>query len=356
MRTGLLPDVNSRIASVDALRGLIMIIMALDHVRDFFHSAANQFRPEDLTRTTPAIFFTRWITHFCAPVFMFTAGMGAYFWLQRGHTKAELSAFLIKRGVWLAILDLTVIRIALSFGAGPLLLTVLWGLGWAMIILAALVHLPIRAIAILSIATIALHSFLFPLSLPGLHETGAFEPFGWTVRIVYTPIPWFAVMSAGFCFGEIFMNHKRWIAPIGLALTAAFLILRVPRTTGVLSFLNVTKQPPSLDFVLMTLGPALILLALFDKMTFAPANPLLIFGRVPLFYFVAHLYLIHFLALAVAWPTMINPVAGNIPQGYGYSLPVTYGIWIAVVAALYPLCLWYARLKQRRRNWWLSYL
>ena len=359
-----------RIQSVDALRGLIMIVMALDHVRDFFHAAAMNFQPDDLTQTTPAIFFTRWITHFCAPVFMFTAGMGAFFWLSRGRTKRQLSEFLMKRGLWLMVLDVTVVRFAMTLGAGTLLINVLWGLGCAMIVLALLVHLPVRVLAAVSIAVIALHNLLDPINLPGLHNIGVFQVHGATIVISYTLIPWFAVMSAGFCFGEIFTHHKRWIAPIGLGLTIAFQIVRAinvygdptPWSGGILSFLRCNKYPPSLDFLLMTLGPALLLLALFDKIGFAPTNPLLIFGRVPLFYFLAHLYVIHLLTVALAllrygepgW--LVNPIAGVHPQGYGYDLWVVYLIWIGVVSMLYPMCLWFARLKQRRHDGWLSYL
>ena len=360
---------TNRIQSVDALRGLIMIVMALDHTRDFFHSAAFQFQPEDLTRTTTAIFFTRWITHFCAPVFMFTAGMGAFFLLQKTGDKKRLSAFLWKRGLWLIVLDLTAVRFAMTWGQGPLLINVLWGLGWAMIALALLIHLPIRLLAAFSIAVIALHNLADPISLPGLHQLGVFQFHGTTVVIAYTLIPWFAVMSAGFCFGEVFTKHKSRMAPIGITLTVAFLLLRTINiygdparwSGGLLSFLRCNKYPPSLDFLLMTLGPAILLLSLLDKLHLSPANPLLIFGRVPLFYFLAHVYVIHLLAILLTWARYgklvpVNPLLRIFPPGYGYQLKAVYVIWIAIVALLYPLCLWFARLKQRRSDWWLRYL
>jgi uncharacterized membrane protein len=361
---------NSRIQSVDAWRGLIMVIMALDHVRDFFHNAVKQFRPEDLTRTTTAIFFTRWVTHFCAPVFMFAAGMGAYLLLQRGRNKGQLSKFLLTRGLWLMLLDVTVVRFGLTFGAGPLIINVLFGLGCAMIVLAALIHLPIRVLAALSIAVIALHNLADGISLPGIHQLGEFQIRGATVVLTYTLIPWFAVMAAGFCFGEVFTKRKQWMVPIGLFLTIAFLVTRwiniygdpIPWTTGVLSFLRVNKYPPSLDFLLMTLGPAILVLALFDKMTFSPRNLLVILGRVPLFYFFGHLYLAHLLVLVLAAirygkaGLSVNPVANAFPPGYGYDLWVVYLIWIAVVAILYPFCVWFYNVKQRRKDWWLSYL
>lgn len=359
-----------RVPSVDALRGLIMIVMALDHVRDFFHSAAILFQPDDLARTTTAIFFTRWITHFCAPVFMFTAGMGAYFFLQRGRTKAQLSRFLATRGLWLTILDLTAVRFAMTLGKGLFLINVLWGLGWAMVVLALLIHLPVRALAALSIAVIALHNLADSINLPGIHQLGVFQIAGTTVVISYTLIPWFAVMSAGYCFGGIFTHRKRWIAPIGLSMTLCFLLLRAiniygdpsPWTHGLLSFLRVNKYPPSLDFLLMTMGPALLLLAWFNRMQFKPRNPLLVFGRVPLFYFLAHLYLAHVLVMLLAMARYgisawnVNPILREVPAGYGYSLGTVYVIWIAVVAMLYPACVWFAGVKQRRQDWWLSYL
>jgi uncharacterized membrane protein len=358
---------RARIQSVDALRGLIMIVMALDHVRDFFHSQAILFQPDDLTRTNPALFFTRWITHFCAPVFMFTAGMGAYFLLQRGRTKAELSRFLATRGLWLILLDLTAVRFAMTLGRGVLIINVLWGLGWAMIFLAALVHLPVRLLAVISIATMALHNLADPINLPGIHQLGVFQIHGATVIIAYTLVPWFALMAAGFCFGDVFTHRKTWIAPMGLALTLAFIALRfinvygdpLPRTAGLLSFLRVNKYPPSLDFLLMTMGPALLLLSWFDKLHFSELNPMIVFGRVPLFYFLAHLYLAQALVVvlgAMRYGKLVNPISRDVPPGYGFSLGVVYLIWIAIVAALYPACLWFGKLKQRRRDWWLSYL
>jgi uncharacterized membrane protein len=355
---------NRRVQSVDALRGLIMIVMALDHVRDFFHSAAQSYQPDDLARTTAAIFFTRWITHFCAPVFMFTAGLGAYFLLHSGRTKAQVSRFLVTRGWWLMFLDVTAVRFAMTLGAGPLIINVLWGLGCAMIVLAALIYLPIPVVGALSVAVIALHNAADSISLPGIHQLGVFEIHGVTVILSYTLIPWFAVMAAGFAFGGTFTQHKRWIAPMGLSLTLAFLLLRTinvygdptPWTHGLLSFLRVNKYPPSLDFLLMTLGPALMILAWFDKMQFAPRNPLIVFGRVPLFYFLGHLFVAHALVILLARSWSANPILRQAPPGYGYGLGGVYLIWVAVVATMYPACLWFGGVKQRRRDWRLSYL
>lgn len=386
---------NRRLSSVDALRGMVMILMALDHIRDFFNSSAMYFLPDDLTRTTPALFFTRWITHFCAPTFMFTAGIGAFLWWKRGRTKLELSRFLWTRGLWLVVLEMTALRLAFTFGAGPLLLTVLWALGWSMIILGFLVYLPIRLLAILSVVVIALHNLTDSVNASQfgqaawlwnvLHQPGAVRVGGIFVMFAYPLVPWFAVMAAGYCFGEILLfdpeRRRRWMIRIGLAATIAFIIIRGLNIYGdpqpwsskapgmiVLSFLKVTKYPPSLDFLLMTLGPAILLLALFERIPFSFRNPLIVFGRVPLFYFLIHLYVIHGLAVLFAllryghagfMLTPLPSMGGSIkvyPPGFGYSLGTVYCVWLAVVVLMYPLCLWFADVKKRRRDWWLSYL
>jgi uncharacterized membrane protein len=383
--------------SIDALRGLVMIIMALDHTRDFVHSGAMLFQPDDLTRTTAVLFFTRWVTHICAPVFSFSAGLGAFFWMSHGRTPAQLSSFLWKRGVWLAILDLTIVRFSLTFSVvhGILILSVLWALGWSMIALSLLVRLPIRWLTAGSIAVIALHNLTDSVDAARfgslgwlwniLHQQGVFSVAGVSVLVAYPIVPWVAVMALGFCFGRVMMlepqKRQRLLTRIGIGLIAAFLVVRginvygdprpwstaVPGMT-VLSFLRCTKYPASLDFLLMTLGPALLLLAWFDRMKFAPTNPLIVFGRVPLFYFVVHLYVIHVLTFPMALlrygtagfllsplPSMGGP-DGVYPPEYGYSLWTVYGVWIAVVLLLYPMCLWFARLKARKTNWWLGYL
>lgn len=376
-----------------------MIIMALDHVRDFFHVGAMSFRPEDLARTTAALFFTRWVTHICAPVFMFTAGLGAFFWLNSGHSKSQLSRFLWTRGLWLAFLDVVVVQFGFrfSFGSGPVILNVLWALGWCMVILSVLIHLPIRILAPLSIAVIALHNFADNVSAQQfgsvgwiwtvVHQPGILPLQFATVVVAYPLVPWFAVMAAGFCFGPIFHldpdQRQRRMVRIGLGLTLAFLVIRginiygdpvpwsnQPPGMAVLSFLRCTKYPPSLDFLLMTLGPALLLLAGLDRFSASlkRANPLMVFGRVPLFYFVLHLYLIHLLAIPLALfryghagfvftPAPSMGGAANVyPPAYGYSLGVVYLLWIFVVVLLYPVCLWFARLKEHRKDWWLSYV
>ena len=387
---------KTRVPSVDALRGLIMIVMALDHTREFFHRGAMSFQPDDLTRTTAALFFTRWITHICAPVFMFTAGLGAFLWLRPGRTTHQLSYFLWKRGLWLVVLELTLLRIAFNFSLvnGMILLTVLWALGWSMVALGFLVRVPVRSLAIGSIAVIVLHNLADPVAASQfgsaawiwniLHQPGAFRVDGVIVRTAYPLVPWMAVMAVGFCFGPIVIldpaRRRWWMTRIGAGLTLAFLIIRGLNVYGdpapwstkfpnmtVLSFLKTTKYPPSLDFLLMTLGPALLLLAFLDRRTFTRSNPLIVFGRVPLFYFLLHLYLIHALTIPFAYlrygradflsnplPSMGGP-AKLFPPDFGYPLWVVYTVWTGVVVLLYPVCLWFARLKESRKDWWLSY-
>ena len=383
---------------MDALRGLVMIIMALDHTREYFHADSMIFQPEDITRTTVTLFFTRWVTHICAPVFMFTAGLGAFFWLRRGRTIGELSRFLWKRGLWLMILEVTVLRLAMNFSlfSGPLALTVLWALGLSMITLGLLVRLPVRVLAILSLLIITLHNLVDPITPMNpfgsaswiwniLHQPGLIRAGGFVILVAYPLLPWVAVMAAGFCFGHVMVAddrvRRKGLIYSGLGLTVAFLVIRGINVYGdpvpwsgevagmtILSFLRCAKYPPSLDFLLMTLGPALLLLAWTDRMRFSRANPLVVFGRVPLFYFLVHIFLIHGLTFPFALARygragfLFSPLPSSggaaelYPQGFGYPLWVVYGVWILVIVLMYPVCLWFARLKERRSDWWLSYL
>jgi len=390
-----------RLTAVDALRGLAMVIMALDHVRDFFHAGAMSFPPEDLTRTTPVIFFTRWITHVCAPSFFLLAGAGAWLRFARDGSKARLSRFLWTRGLWLILVELIVMRLAMNFTLSPqypVILLILWALGLAMIALAALIHLPLRVLAAISVAIIVLHNTLDGIQAAQLgafeglwrilHQPGFFMPAGIPVVVAYPVLPWIGVMGAGFCLGSLFSRppaeRQRLFLTLGLALVAAFVVLRFVNSYGnplpwssqpsslftLLSFLNTTKYPPSLQFLLMTLGPALILLAYFDRRQPAAGHPLVVIGRVPFFYFVLHFWLIHILAsvmaffrygsASLAWlfsplPSM-GGAAESFPPGFGYPLWVSYVVWIAVVLMLYPLCLWFGRVKKRSQAWWLGYL
>lgn len=383
-----------RLQSIDILRGAVMIIMALDHTRDFFHNAAGAFSPTDLARTTAVLFFTRWVTHFCAPVFMFTAGLGAFLWAyRRRQTKSQLSRYLWTRGLWLLLLEVTVVRFSLGFHffKDPVLLLVFWSLGASMIFLSALVYLPVRILAPLSIAVIALHNLLDPVQSAQfgaagwlwkiLHERGVIiTVFNIPFVVAYPIIPWPAIMAAGYCCGYLFLLEPRrrqaLLRQLGLGLTLAFTLIRAANIYGdpsrwvhqnstlftFLSFLNTTKYPPSLDYILMTLGPALVVLGLLEKyrIQLSDANPLLVFGRVPLFYFVLHLFVLHVSAVLLAALFRHNPTAlfdqPPYPPEYGYSLGITYVVWLAAVAILYPLCRWFMQIKQRQRHWILSYL
>ena len=389
-------DDRGRVQALDILRGLVMVIMALDHTRDYVHAAAMAFQPEDLARTTPAIFMTRWVTHFCAPAFMFLAGAGAFL---RPSTalRPGLSRFLFTRGLWLVVLEFTVVRAGFFFDliGPPFILLVFWALGMSMMALAVLVHLPYGALLAVSVGMIAAHNLTDGVA------PAQFGSLAWLWRILhvqglltaqpptlvaYPLIPWIGVMAAGFCFGRVYhleLERRRQILLwLGAILTAGFLLIRGLNVYGdprpwsvksqaiftVLSFLNTTKYPASLSFLLMTLGPAMLFLAWADRIRVGDRNPLLVFGRVPLFYFIVHIPLIHLFAIGLTWlrygaapflfeppPTLGTP-RELFPPDYGWDLWVAYAVTAAVVATLYPLCLFYARLKAKRRDGWLSYL
>jgi len=385
-----------RLESIDVVRGVIMILMALDHTRDFFGQTS--FSPTDPTQTTIPLFFTRWITHFCAPVFFLLTGAGAYLslhkeWLRK-KSKRALSKFLFTRGLWLILLELTLFRclgLQFNFDYHLTLLDVLWTLGWAMIVLSGLVHLPTPLVTALGLVMIAGHNLLDPVRSSNpvwsiLHSPNFIVASRQhSVFVAYTLIPWVGVTAAGYGLGQIYGwasdRRRTFLLRTGLALTAAFVILRGINNYGdpvrwstqksaaltVLSFLNTSKYPPSLLFLLMTLGPALIFLWAADSETPSFLRPALVFGKVPMFYYLLHFPLIHLLAVAVGYarygqvhwmfesPTIAQfPITP--PPGWGFSLPVVYLIWASVVVALYPLCRWFAALKQRRRDAWLSYL
>jgi uncharacterized membrane protein len=409
---------RSRIDSIDLLRGIVMVVMMLDHTRDFVHNAALQFDPLDLTQTNPALFFTRWITHYCAPVFVFLAGTGAYLQFARGKSKWDLSRFLITRGLWLVVLEFTVVRLGTFFNFDLRFLgflQVIWVIGVSMIVLAALIHLPLRLIAAFGLLMIALHNLLDKVHVAGWRGPGSpvpsfsaklwmilhqpFEAFpivGFpspVVFVLYTLIPWVGVMAAGYAFGSLYQMdssiRRRRLVLLGGIATGLFVAIRAINVYGdpvrwttqknlvftVLSFLNTSKYPPSLLFLLMTLGPAIMLLAWFEPLKNSQAigapRPSALrgffvnFGRVPLFFYILQWYTAHGIAVLlhlafgkpVRWlfQTPIDWFNGP-PQGVGFKLATVYACWIAGVLLLYPLCKWFAGVKARRRDWWLSYL
>jgi uncharacterized membrane protein len=386
---------KGRLESIDILRGVAMVFMALDHVRDFFSGAA--YDPTVLEHTTPALFMTRWVTNFCAPAFIFLAGTSVFLSSSRGKSKPELSRFLLTRGIWLIILEVTVLRFAMvfSFDYSFVNFTVLWAIGWSMIALAGLIYLPTWAVAAFGIAMIAGHNLLDGIQVTAppwarvLWTTLHGPPRSYLTRvgvrahILYPLIPWIGVMATGYVFGRLYSFQRPYrrkvLMVLGLMLTAAFVVVRTLNVYGdpdpwkvqstplytLLSFLNVSKYPPSLQFLLVTLGPCFVALSLLDR-DWGPGgltDVLLTFGRVPLFFFLVHWATAHALAVVVArinhqpsaWLFQVPPF--DMPPEYGYGLPMVYLMWAVVVVGLYPACRWFADLKKRRRDLvWLSYL
>jgi uncharacterized membrane protein len=371
---------RTRLQSVDILRGLVVALMALDHTRDFF--STDSFNPRDVS--DPALFLTRWITHLCAPTFIFLAGLSAYLY-GRGRPLTELSRFLFFRGLWLILIEFTLVRVAWTFDLGFADLAfagVIWVIGASMIVLAALVNLPRWGIVALALAMIAGHNLLDGIRAQDLGAAGAVwhmlhEPgraqLGATVGVyvLYPLIPWIGVMIAGYALGPVMLlepkARQRVLVALGAGVTFGFVALRATNLYGdpapwtvqemplstVLSFVNCEKYPPSLLFLMMTLGPALMLLAAFEHAWGQLAGRLATFGQVPFFFYVAHIYLIH--ALAVATGFAMTGALASRPE-LGLSLASVYPIWLLVLVLLYPLCLWFGELKERRTEWWWPYL
>jgi uncharacterized membrane protein len=384
------PVKRARIESIDVVRGVIMIIMALDHVRDFFGNLA--VNPTDPATTTYPLFFTRWITHFCAPVFFLLTGTGACLALRK-KSRSELSRFLFTRGLWLIFLELVVVRDfgwQFNFDYHLTLLIVLWALGWSMIVLSVLVYLPAWAVTAFGLVMIATHNLFDSVESSNwlwsiLHSPNVLvENARHTVFVLYPLIPWIGVTAAGYGLGQIYSwpseRRRRFLLPLGSGLTAAFVVLRAINLYGdprhwhtqrsaaftLLSFLNTTKYPPSLLYLLMTLGPAMVFLWAVDTGTPRWLRPALVFGKVPMFYYLLHVPLIHLIAIAVCYARYghvywmfqspsLDDFPITPPPGWGYSLPVVYLVWACVVLALYPLCRWFAGVRQRRSDAWLSY-
>jgi uncharacterized membrane protein len=398
-----------RLDSLDLLRGLVIVLMALDHSRDFMTNVP--FDPLDASRTSVLLYFTRWITHFCAPVFILLAGTSAFLYQQRGRSRGEVSRFLLSRGLWLCVLNFTVIWFfgwTWSFHIDGIQAGVIWVIGASMIVLAGALWLPRRALWIFALGQIFAHNLLDGVT-PGtfgnwawlwstLHVMGGIKVGSITVGMVYPLVPWVGVMTLGYLLGPLMLAtpdvRRRWLLAIGFGAIALFFLLRgtniygdlrtwsaqeTPLQTAMVLF-NVQKYPPSLDYLLITLGPALLALVAFngwsartaqDKATrsFAQSlrNALLVFGRVPLFFYVLHLPLYH----ALTW--LLHVMTGretdwlfglftapeksaSAAPDRGFGLLVVYVMWLAGLAILFPLCRWFAALKQRRRDAWLSYL
>jgi uncharacterized membrane protein len=385
----------NRLRSIDIARGAVMILMAIDHVRVF--SGLPGGGP------TAGIFFTRWVTHFCAPAFIFLAGTSAF--LQQRHGRG-ISRQLLVRGLWLVLLELTVIRFTWTFNfdyAHYALAGVIWAIGWSMVILAGLVKLPVKVVAVIGLAIAAGHNLLTPHvqwiteSLQSSPVALAFWKIGYlaffdgpislgpggpVLVVLYSIIPWVGVMATGYAFGAIMTKpaeeRDRLCRRIGLAAIAIFLVLRIVNRYGdpnpweagskglFFAFLSPAKYPASLIFLLMTLGPTIALLPTLERLRGKLSDAVALFGRVPFFYYVLHIPLIHLLAIGVSlvrtgsvapWLFTNHPM-GNPPppDGYTWSLPLLYLVWAIAVMILYFACRWYADLKARRRDWWMAYL
>jgi uncharacterized membrane protein len=389
---------SKRVLSIDLLRGSVMIIMALDHVRDYFHGDAFLYSPTDLTRTSVVLFFTRWITHFCAPAFVFLAGVSAQLYGSVRGRRA-LSLFLLTRGIWLVFAELFIITLFWTFNPSyPVLnFQVIWAIGVSMIALSLLVRLDRRIILAIGITLIAGHNLLDTIHVTGkgvpaflwatLHQDGDFTFGRFTLLLHYPVIPWIGIMAIGYSLGSLYASgqdgkrRKKMLLYLGTAAIMLFILLRSLNGYGdsshwsrqgnasftLLSFLNVTKYPPSLLYALMTLGPVLICLSLGEGPLNALKAKISVFGRVPMFYYLAHIPLVHGLAVIGAMisgyrasdmilTNRVNRMPGL--QGYGFNLLTVYLVWIGVILILYPCCRWFDRYKRAHQStkWWLSYL
>ena len=382
---------NKRIGSIDILRGAVMVLMALDHTRDYFTNAS--YDPLDLSQTTPQLFLTRWITHFCAPVFVFLAGTSAYLSkVRRGSTKS-MSWFLFTRGLWLVFIELTIVNWSWTFDITiyNFFLQVIWAIGLSMMALSLLIYLKPLHVGIVGLSIILLHNSLDGIHAESLgsfgtvwkilHEQG-FIPWGINrgVFVAYPVLPWIGVMACGYAFGMVYQRpiEKRIkiLFVLGGVCFLLFLILRgfniygnpTPRHSydvwwkTVLNFMDCRKYPPSLLYVLMTIGPAFWILGLLEKVKNKFSDVLTVYGNVPFFYYVLHIPLIHIIALWVAWigkystDTLIGLNLFQPNPNWGFGLGVVYLVWIIVIIILYFPCKWYMNVKKKKKNWWLSYL
>ncbi|HET9911428.1 MAG TPA: heparan-alpha-glucosaminide N-acetyltransferase domain-containing protein [Anaerolineales bacterium] len=390
---------TARIHAIDFLRGLVMVIMALDHVRMYFALGTWYAEPTNLATTTPLLFFTRWITHFCAPAFVFLAGTSAFLYgLKKGNIR-ETAWFLFTRGLWLIATELVIVNFAWTFDItySFRILQVIWAIGISMVVLSALVFLPAWAISAIGILLVFGHNLLDPIRVQGdsvwniiwyvLHQPRSiFVNSDHLVNFVYPALPWIGLMALGYVFGIIYKKdfpaeqRRRWLLLIGICLTLLFIVLRGFNLYGepgtwqtrsslifsLMSFLNTTKYPPSLHFLLMTMGPVLILLAAVEPIENRLAKPMIVFGRVPFFFYMVHLYVIHALAMLLLvvqgrpWQEYIlsaRGIASGTLSNFGLGLGAVYAIWIVIVILLYPVCRWYQTYREKNPSkWWLSYL
>ncbi|QKJ29440.1 DUF1624 domain-containing protein [Mucilaginibacter mali] len=383
-----------RIESIDILRGLIMLIMAIDHTRDFFH--AGHPEPTDLAVTTPLLFFTRWITHFCAPIFVFLSGVSAYLAGTR-RTKSQFSAFLIKRGLWLLAIEFLVVRLAQTGDPffHTIIFQVIWAIGGSMVLLGLLVWAPLTVICIIGALIFFGHDILYLVNVGAVGNTFLWKlllsgrGFGdvWVIDsdhimiMAYALLPWTGVMLLGYVFGTLYKKdadaakRRKTLLNWGLGLLALFVVLRYFNFYGdpapwssqktaslsIISFFNVSKYPPSLLYLCMTLGAALIALSQTETVKNKLTDILVIYGNVPMFYYLCHWYLllITFISLYLGSGYHLNqfdPKTGQPPASFGYGLGGVYLVWLIAIIILYFPCRWYSKYKRAHTQWWLSYL
>jgi uncharacterized membrane protein len=389
---------KGRVQSIDILRGIVMVLMALDHTRDFFHNTAFTADPLNPATTTPALYFTRWITHFCAPTFLFLAGISAYL-VGKRRSKPELSGFLIKRGLWLILVEMVLVTFALTFNPlyNNIFLQVIWAIGISMVILGLVVRLPYPVIFALAVLILAGHNlldypeaarkndvgFFWDLVHNGRFDTYLLAP-NYRLVIIYAFLPWTGIMLMGYCAGRLFEptfdpdRRKKILISVGFGAIALFIVLRLingygnpfpwqPQDSALqtfYSFMNIQKYPPSLMYACITLGPALIVLALLENVQNRFTAFVRVFGRVPFFYYVIHFYVIHILTVIAFYLSGYGSndiVSQQVPflfrpLNFGYDLWAVYLVWALLIAMLYPLCKWYDRYKSTHFQWWLSYL
>ncbi|TDO24482.1 DUF1624 domain-containing protein [Pedobacter duraquae] len=391
-----IPETKFRIESIDILRGLIMIIMALDHTRDFFHLFGTD--PTNLATTTPILFFTRWITHFCAAIFVFLSGVSVNLSSVR-RSKKQLSIFLLKRGLWLIAVEFVFITFAITLDPlyHLLIFQVIWVIGVSMILLALLIWLPLPVIAGIGILLFFGHDLITGMNLPLNGVSGFlwklfFTAFGAFIEmnkthaliILYAILPWTGVMLLGYVLGEVYRptfdlkKRKQIVLTSGITLTLLFLLLRtfniygdpapwkIQSTTAlsVISFFNVSKYPPSLMYLCMTIGPGLIFLSAVEKVENAFTRMLALYGSVPFFYYVLHFYLLRVLNIVlffiqgygVSDIVTKDSIMLFRPEQFGVNLSGVYLIWLLVIGILYFPCRWFSKYKKSHQQWWLSYL
>ena len=385
-----------RIQSIDLLRGLVMVIMALDHTREYFHISAMTANPLDPASTTTALFFTRWITHFCAPIFVFLSGLSACLSAQR-NTPAQASSFLFKRGVWLIVVEVVIVTFGLTFNPSYnwIILQVIWVIGWSMILLSIVSRISYKLVVYIGILLVAGHNLLNYINLPQAGASAIFIKVLFTAAgtllpldpthllgVFYAILPWTGILFIGYGCGTWFkrgypaFTRRKNLFFAGLALTALFIILRLVNGYGdpslrkdfpldyqdVLSFLNTSKYPPSLLYFCMTIGPALLFLAFWESTKNRLTKVISMYGSVPFFYYILHFYLLHLLLVAAFFLTghtsreIVQVPFYFRPEQFGFSLPVVYLIWLGVVVMLYQPCVWFKNYKATNKHWWLRYV